>query len=418
MGLSAQLQSSHLLQGLRETYLAVTVTAPTGKTNRVRPQVNLAVVIDRSGSMAGEKLDHARRAAQKLIAQLLPTDRFSVIAYGSEVDVLSPSALATADNKRRAAAALEAMQDDGGTNLSGGLLAGRSQILTHRAEGGVSRLVLISDGIANEGIIFRDALANLAQETAQRGISITTVGVGLDFDEQVMTRIAVAGRGNYYFVESAAQLSTMFETELDNLGATTATNVRLAIVPDAGVEVLEVFGYPMTREAGELLIPVADLRSGEQRKVVLRLRVDASKLGGRLIAQIDARFRSTETRDVRTATAIVRTEVTRSQQMVRDGRDRHANRQIWRARTARAVDQASAAWASGRAEEARQILDDNKAAAAVVAKDLGDTELDGELTKATQSAKGYFKKAKGRRGSAAGKRAMKQNRADAYQLMK
>ncbi|MEM9494266.1 MAG: VWA domain-containing protein, partial [Myxococcota bacterium] len=180
--LSAQFPSTHIAHGLGETHLAVTITAPSdGK--RDRPPVNVAVVIDRSGSMSGEKLVHAKRAARHLVGQLRPGDRFAIIAYGSEVGVVFPSTPVSAASRSAAYQAIDSIYDDGGTNLSGGLIAGRDQILHSADPSTVQRIVLISDGLATMGMIEREQLARLAGETAQRAISITTVGVGLDFDE-------------------------------------------------------------------------------------------------------------------------------------------------------------------------------------------------------------------------------------------
>jgi Ca-activated chloride channel family protein len=412
--LAAHLPSTYVLEGTHETHLAVTLTAPENKATK-RPRVNIAVVIDRSGSMAGEPLAHAKKAARQLISQLREGDRFSVIAYGSDVDVVFASSVATESNKSGALAAIDRIYDDGGTNLSGGLMTGRGQVLSNPSPGAVSRIVLISDGQANEGIIHREELARLARETAQQGISITTVGVGLDFDERTMTNIAVAGRGNYYFVESSARLAEMFASELGRLGATAATEVRLAITPEAGVEILEAYGYPMYREGGAVRVPVADLHAGEVRKVVLRIRVSANQLGAINLARVQTTFKPIDKMELTRVNVVARAEVTRSARVVLEHRDKNAVGHIERARTARAIEKATSLYEQGQRSAANKLLKDRAEASAKVAEEVGDDDLRQQLVGATQKAKKRIKRA-ARPSTRGGKRALKGNRADSYNL--
>ncbi len=417
LSVRAYLQSSHLLVGTHEAHVAVTINAPTDPAHKMRPATNVAIVIDHSGSMAGEKLEHARQAAQRLVSQLSPRDRFAIIGYGSEVEVVFPSARATEQSKDAALAAIARMYDDGGTNLSGGLVAGRAQIQANPESDAVARIVLISDGLANEGIVDREELASLARQTTSRGISITTVGVGLDFDERTMTRIAVSGRGNYYFVESSAMLAELFATELKKLGSTTATQVRVAIAPAPGVEILEAYGYPMQVEGGRVLIPIADLHSGEQRKVVLRTRVSAEKLGAIDLGTIHVSFLPMGSHEIARATIAWRAEVTNNEQLVLDGRDPEGMRYIERALTAKAIDDATVMYEQGNQSAAMQVLEKRRAEAQVIAGELGDDDLLEEVQQATGVAGGNFAAAPAKPTSTKGKRAQKANRASAYGLM-
>jgi len=417
LSVRAYLQSSHLLVGTHEAHVAVTIDAPKDPAQKVRPAMNVAIVIDHSGSMAGEKLEHARQAAQRLVSLLSPRDRFAIIGYGSEVEVVFPSALATEQAKDAALAAIQRIYDDGGTNLSGGLTTGRAQILANPELESVARIVLISDGLANEGIVGREELAGLARDTASRGISITTVGVGLDFDERTMTQIAVSGRGNYYFVESSAMLAELFATELEKLGSTTATQVRVAIAPAPGVEILEAYGYPIQVEGGRVLIPIADLHSGEQRKVVLRTRVNAEKLGAMDLGAIHVTFLPTGSHEMARATIAWRAEVTDNQQLVLDGRDPEGMRYIERALNAKAIDEATVMYEQGDQAAAMQVLEKRRAAVKVIANELDDADLFREAEQVTGAASGNFAAAPARPTSTKGKRAQKANRANAYDLM-
>ena len=416
--LGAHLQSSHVLFGTNETHLAVTITAPTVAGGTKRPDVNVAVVLDRSGSMSGEKLAQAKAAARQLVSQLAEADRFAIVVYGSDVDTVFPSAAATPAAKSAALATIDRIYDDGGTNLSGGLIAGRSQVLSATHTGAVSRIVLISDGKANEGIVSQDELAQLAQATAEQGVSITTVGVGLDFDEHIMTRIATSGRGNYYFAENANMLAELFTKEFQNLGATVTTNGRLTISPADGVEVLEAYGYPMSMSAGSVLVPISDLHSGETRKVVLRLRVDANHMGAIDLANIELAFTDSKTDQAHQVSTRARAEVTRDYAQVRQGYKKDAVVHIERARTAKALEEATTAYERGDYQGATRILDGRQAEAASMADEADAPALKTELGRVNARAKGNFAAAPQASGSTSGKKARKSNRMDAYKLAK
>lgn len=429
--LTTHMQSSHLLLGTHETHMAVTIEAPIGNRTVIRPPVDVAIVIDRSGSMSGEKLQHAKRAARQLVNQLRSSDRVAVVAYGSDVDIVLSSTPATHRAKSSAYRAIDSIYPDGGTNLSGGLLAGSDEIARNLAHpgasrmartpsdsinGAVNRIVLISDGLANEGVVNRDQLAAIAAETAARGISITTVGVGLDFDEQTMASIAVNGHGNYYFAESSAALAGLFRDELDKLSATTATRVRLALTPAPGIEILEAYGYPVERIGGQMIIPIADLHANEMRKVVLRVRVDGRAAGPKEIAAIDLSFLPSDARSLQELQVSASAQVTREEATVIAGRDRDAIRHIERARTAWAIDEATRHYESGDASAAIRVIQARRQQARSMAESTGDMDLAGELD---DIAEGVYKDIQNAPASSpSGQRARKKNRAAAFELVR
>ncbi|MDQ3368529.1 MAG: VWA domain-containing protein, partial [Myxococcota bacterium] len=308
MQLLARLTTTKILAGRHDQHLAVTITAPAGRALQ-RPPVSLAVVIDRSGSMDGEPMQNAKAAAARLVSQLDASDAFSIVTYSSADETVTAMARATPANKAAAIAAIDGIYDDGGTCISCGLVRGASELARTPVVGGVQRIVLISDGQANEGIFDRDELAQLAAETAARGTSISTVGVGLDFDEVTMARLADVGRGNYYFVEDTRHLDAMFARELGGLAATIAAEVRLVVTDREGVRVQEAYGYPLTRAGDHVIVPIADLRAGESRKVVLRVHVDATRSGAQELAAVQLGWRRIADGAQRTANARVRVDV-------------------------------------------------------------------------------------------------------------
>lgn len=409
--ISARLDSSHILRGTTETYLAIALAAPASRVT-TRPPTSVAVVLDRSGSMLGQPWDDARAAAGVLIDTLGPDDELAVVSYSTVAELVVPLGPATAEARARAKAAIAALVADGGTNISGGLALGADEL--GRARTPLRRMVLISDGQANEGIYDRPGLVQLARQRASAGISITAVGVGLDFNEETMAGIAVAGRGNYHFVEHAADLGAMFVAELGSLGETVLTHATLRVEPAAGVELLDVIGYELTRDGRAVEIPVADLRRGEHTKVVLRIRATVTTETVKELASVTWSFDELG-HGARVHTAVARAEVTTDVDVVAASRDKDTVRLVEQARTAVALEQASAAFHDGKRDEAQQILRLRAAEAAVVGGALGDATLVEEIETVTTKVERGFATAPSA-GAAEGRKAMKGGRADAYQL--
>jgi Ca-activated chloride channel family protein len=359
MEVSARLASRRILPGVQQQNLAVAITAPNllTRTVRGRPPLSLAIVIDRSGSMHGPPIANAKAAALSMLRQLEARDAFTVVTYSSRAETVVAIESATEANKAAARAAIETIDDDGGTCISCGLDAAASELARSPVVGGLRRLLLISDGQATQGIHERGELADLAAHTAATGVSISTVGVGLDFDEATMRRLAEVGRGHYYFVEDTVALSTMFVRELATLSETVASDVQLRILELPGVRVEEVYGYPMTRGPDGVVVPIADLRAGESRKVVLRLSVSAPRTGELAIARAVVDWRRVSDGALRTAHALARVDVVDDPAAVAGSFDLAAVQAIEQALSGRALDEAAAAYDRGGLPAARAVLE-------------------------------------------------------------
>jgi Ca-activated chloride channel homolog len=362
--LEARLISTKILPGPMDHDLAVTITAP-GRDLEARPPLSLVVVVDRSGSMQGEPLRNAKAAAGRLINQLDERDAFSVVTYSSGDETVVPMSRATPDAKRRALYGLETIVDEGGTCISCGITRGTTELARSPITGGVRRIVLISDGQANEGIGVpdRSELVQFAHDTAAGGISISAVGVGLDFDEVTMQRIANVGRGNYYFVEDTGKLDAMFAAELGGLAHTFATQVQLVLRDAPGARIVEAYGYPSRRAGDSVTIPISDLRAGETRKVVLRVQVAPTATGPMTITRVGLSWhRASDNHQGSAGTSTV-------VDVVDDPADVAAS---VHAPTVQAVEAALGARAL---EEANEVYDTHGAAAAQQVLELRDRKL-------------------------------------------
>lgn len=401
--LSARLTSTEIVGS--EQDIAVTITMP-GARMQARPPLSLVVVIDRSGSMEGEPLANAKAAAANLVAQLDERDAFSIVTYSSSDETVVPMTRATSSAKASARTAIDGIYDDGNTCISCGITRGASELASTPVHDGLRRMVLISDGQANTGLWDRNDLATLAADTAARGISISTVGVGLDFDEVTMTHLADVGHGHYYFVEDTARLGQMFERELGGLAETVATDVRL-VITDAGGTIEDAYGYPLARHGNEVVVPIADLRAGETRKVVLRSSVDTSRTGRLTVAQFALHWRRVADGDFAQTRTQLDTTVVRDVARVRATLDRAAVNIVEQARAARVLEQATTVYETQGYEAAQKLIERNL-------RDVkANTALDAPSVQAIEAASNG---AIDNFAKAPAAKAKKAARADAYEL--
>jgi Ca-activated chloride channel family protein len=386
MEVSARFVTRRILPGVQDQNLAVTITAPNlpAELPHGRPPLSLAIVIDRSGSMHGPPIENAKAAALSMLRQLEGRDAFSVVTYSSGAQTVLAMQRASEANKAAARAAIETIDDDGGTCLSCGLALGASEVANSPIAGGLRRILLISDGQANEGVYDRDELSRLVAGAAAGGVSISTVGVGLDFDETTMRRLAEVGRGNYYFVEDTVALSAMFGRELGTLSQTVASDVRLVVSPQAQdgqrpVHIEEAYGYPVTRtgDSGDVVVvPVADLRAGESRKVVLRVKIAAPPSGELVVARAEVTWRSVPDGLQHRARAVATVDIVGDPAAVAASVDPAAMQAVEKALSARALEDAAAAYDRDGIPAAKQILDRRLRAVRANAAYLGRDTVD------------------------------------------
>lgn len=246
---------------------------PKAAATRTRADINLALVIDRSGSMEGKPIRHAVKAARHIVDHLGATDRCAIVVYDGEVNVLVPAI--GADDKTRLHAALDRVTARGSTDLHGGWLTGAETLAPFAAETGIARVLVLSDGNANQGLTDTAEIVRQAERLAATGVTTSTLGLGAHFNEQLMSELARAGRGRAYYGETADDLMGPFREEFDLLNAIAARKIAFTprATPGIGVEVLN--DYPRDAQ-GRLVLP--DIAWNAEAWVMLRLTVPAHML--------------------------------------------------------------------------------------------------------------------------------------------
>ncbi len=284
-------QTSHplvLAGDAQDVYLHVALRA-ADLPHVARPSMNLALVIDRSGSMASEdKLTFAKSAAEQLVGRLEPDDRLAIVAYDHDIRTVVPST--PARERGVFLAAIRGLHTGGSTDLHGGMVTGYDEVRAHFDEERLNRVLLLSDGLANRGVTQPDAIRSRAAQCRETGVRISTMGMGLSYDEDLLSGIAHHAGGNYYYVREAESVGRHLDRELDELTRIVARDVEVRVELGEGVQLGEIYGYSHTRKGSSIRIPVSDLYSGERRKVVVRLRVQGAAGTERALATASLRY--------------------------------------------------------------------------------------------------------------------------------
>jgi Ca-activated chloride channel family protein len=264
--------------GATTRYAVATIVAPPGAPS-ARPPANLAFVLDRSGSMSGSKIALAREAVRQSIGRLRPDDRFALVVYDDQIDVVMASTPASAEARRAALDRLAQTGARGSTNLGGGWLRGCEQVAAHLTGDQPGRVLLLTDGLANQGITEPAALERHARELATRGVRTSTFGVGVDFDERLLQAMADAGGGNFYFIERARQIPDLLTSELQDVLDITARDVTLEVTLPPGVTAKLLGEFAQEDTPGRVRIKVGDLAASQEVRVVFELTFQGGAIG-------------------------------------------------------------------------------------------------------------------------------------------
>ena len=243
------------------------------------PLTDLVVVLDRSGSMQGRKIDDARQAVLRLIDRLTAQDRLALVAYSNNVETVTPLTAMDDGHRRQVKAAVQAVYADGGTNLGGGLEQGITLLQRTPAGGRQRKVILISDGLANLGVTDPQALGRMASGAMEQNFTISSVGVGNDFNEVLMTTIADNGAGRYYYLENPNAFAQVFEKELNAVRNVAASGLEIRVPLEHGLQLVHAGGYPVQVKEGYAVVHPGDLISGQERKLFLTFKVPTGREG-------------------------------------------------------------------------------------------------------------------------------------------
>ncbi len=251
-------------------YLMAYLATDADPTKRPRRPLNISLVIDRSGSMAGQKIDYTRQAAQLLVQNLTPNDTFSVVLYNDNVETLvQPERVQRKDAINQQ---IRTIKPGGTTNMSGGWLQGCEYVAQHKQADQMNRVILMTDGLANRGVTEAERLISMAKQKFGEGISTTTMGLGADFNEDLLMSIANAGGGAFYFIESPEVAPLIFQEELQGLLNVVGQNLVISVEPTEHIaDVQQLNAYPIERNGRRTSFRLGDVFADEIKALLLEI---------------------------------------------------------------------------------------------------------------------------------------------------
>lgn len=399
--LKAAISNGQVLNGATaDQYASIDISALKHEGGK-RPPLNVAIVLDRSGSMAGDKFEQLQASARTLANVLNDEDRIAIVSYGSDVTIDFPSAPMTMDNRQRLLGAINAMAVGGGTNLSGGFQQGYSEVSRWKRGDTINRVIVMSDGHANIGMTMPADLKRLSSTALEAGVSVSTIGFGLDYNEDLMTQIANTGAGNYYFVDQANAVAGVFEKELKGLSATVARNTVLVIKLAPGVTADRVFGFPARAEGDSLMISMAEFHSEETKSVLAKLKVAAPASGSAPIIDVALTYEDVVHNKPEHKSASLAAVVTQDAAAARTASNVDVIARVQQVEVAQTMEDAMNLYSEGKAEEAtrriestQQVMRERRAAYKFTDGDKFDrvdnelNQLKGDVQSAAPSSEG------------------------------
>jgi len=244
------------------------------KSDAPRPAANVAIVMDKSGSMQGEKIARARDAAIDALRLLEPDDIVSIVTYDSTVNVVVPATKLT--DREYIVAKIRAIQASGNTALFGGVSKGAAEVRKFLNKERVNRVILLSDGLANVGPFAPGELGALGASLLKENISVTTLGLGLGYNEDLMAQLAGQSGGNHYFVEQASELATIFRSEFDDVLSVVAQEIDVTITIPEGIRPVRVLGNDADINGQQVVTRLAAIYSRQNKHVVIEVETPSS----------------------------------------------------------------------------------------------------------------------------------------------
>jgi Ca-activated chloride channel homolog len=311
--IGASAEGDLLSDSTRETFLGVWVDVPEARPE-ARPPMEVALVVDTSGSMAGSKIESARTAATTLVRNLKDGDIVALDAFSDDARTLVPPTRLDMHSRSEILRQIAQLVPKGSTNMFSGLTLAESQLASAPASHTLRRIVVISDGIANIGPSSPDILGSIAERGLRNRAQVTSFGVGIDYDERTLNALSVRSNGRLYHVGEPREMAGVLKSELALLDATLASDAFVEVVPAPGVQVLGAEGLRAEFRDGGLRIPLGALHAGQHREALVRVRIeDPSAFEGhtKSLASVRLRFRDANEGDLeRIQEVVARTQLT------------------------------------------------------------------------------------------------------------
>lgn len=339
----------------RQNFLRIGLTGFDLPSAKERLPVNVAIVIDKSGSMQGDSIKQARLAAIHAVDRLREDDIISVLAYDSSVTVVLPATKAS--DREMIKEKIRSIEASGNTALFAGVSKGAAEIRKFLDDKRANRVILLSDGRANVGPSSPQELEQLGISLIKEGISVSTMGLGLGYNEDLMTRLAMASSGNHVFIEDAENLVQVFQNEFDDVLSVVAQKIQIEAELAAGIRPVKVLNYPAEIAGQNVVLDLGQLYAGQERYFVVEVEVTCGEDGSAApIGNIAVNYMNLVTETEDRLTSALKVKFTKSQAIA----DKDIDKEIMGSCVIQIANEqnrkATELRDNGKIEEARQLL--------------------------------------------------------------
>ncbi len=364
-------------------YLKVGLTGFNIDGEHRRAPVNISLVIDRSGSMQGEKMERAKEAAIAALDRLGSEDIVSVVIFDHAVDVLVPATKLT--DKEPVRAAIRKVTARGSTALFAGVSKGAEEVRKFKDRERVNRVILLTDGIANVGPSSPTELGYLGESLRKEGISVTTLGLGGDYNEDLMVKLASKSDGNHGFIATASDLAKIFRIEFDEVLSVCAQEVLVKIECREGVRPVRVLNRDADIDGRNVIVPLSQLFSRQEKYAVLEVEIPAGKDGEtRELATVTGTYANMATKAADKLTSTVSAAFSSTRERVENSENREALISVVEQIALEKNKLATELRDAGKIDEASKIFGENEA----VLRSYGDRlKCDDLLINATRNGR-------------------------------
>lgn len=350
------LNNPYLVTGENQkVYLMIKLLAGRKILTSKRMPLNISFVIDRSGSMGSEnKLEYVKQACSFAIDHLSSEDIISIVTY-DDVSNVNYKADFVKD-KTIIKEIIKNLTPGGSTNLHAGMVSGYKEVFKNLSKDKLNRVILLSDGLANVGETRAEVLQKIAKDNLSEGVSLTTMGVGVDYNENLMLNLAEYGSGNYYFIDTPEKAGEIFASEFRGLLNVIARKIKLKISPLNGAEVSKVFGYKFTKDGKDVYIEIFSMFEKEERRILVEItppaKVSEEKL---LLAKVTLEYE--DVKNIRKQdTQDIKISYIKDKEIYNKSFNKEVCEEIEIAKSTEAMEKAAFLMNEGKYEEASLIL--------------------------------------------------------------
>lgn len=298
----------------------------SGMAMGARMPLNLCLILDRSGSMEGPPMDYMKRACSYVVDLLEPNDVLSIVAFTDTAEVVMPARRIV--NKQLIKQHIDMLQVGNTTDLYGGIQLGASQIASVSSAGYVNRALLLTDGEPTAGNKDFQSIVGQVAEQKSRGITITALGFGAEYNEELLAAIAKRSGGNYYYITRPELIPEIFRKELETLMNVVARNVKMRVHMSRWVQTRQIYNKLPAFGHRSAEVTLADLERGQTQTAIVELELGNRPGGTYRVAKIEAVYDDCMTGRSECASGDVVIDFTTDESLIASGVNEQVQREI------------------------------------------------------------------------------------------